>query len=345
MLVLDRSGSMSGTPCSDMVSAAKTFTDMFVQERDTIGLITYGASYYLAYPPDNYFKTPGTGIKTKLDQITCGGWTNAAGAYWQAYQQLIAINEPLALNMIVFFTDGVPTAFTAAFPIKTVNDTRYGYSGASCGTGSQCTITKSSCVDDNGRSPSSGSWGTFAPKLGVLTGGDPTATTGDTYGLVNPVATSFSTSDPLIPATQRTGCAMNNNSREMRRDVANIPDVNSDGLSIYGYKSINKYTSGTYSNRARPDMPRNISRVGVNLVDNAATAARANSNINPVTYTIGLDGNGGIDDVLLRRMANDTSSPIYDSSKLNGLYVYAPNSAELNAAFARIASEVLRLAQ
>lgn len=345
MLVLDRSGSMAGTPCTDMVTAAKTFTDMFVQERDTLGLITYGAAYYDAYPPDNYFKTPGIGIKEKLDQITCGGWTNSAGAYWRAYQKLVAINEPLALNMVVFFTDGVPTAFTGSFPIKTVNDTRYGYSGASCGTGSTCTITKSSCVDDLGRAPSHASWGTFAPKLGVLTGGDPSNTTGDTFGLVNPVATSFSTSDPLIPSTQRTGCAMNTNSREMRRDVANIPDTNSDGLSIYGYQSVNKFSSGTYSNKARPDMPRNLTRIGINLSDNAAVAMRGNTTINPITYTIGLDGNGGIDDVLLRRMANDTSSPIYDNTKVNGLYVYAPNSAQLNAAFARIASEVLRLAQ
>ena len=63
-----------------------------------------------------------------------------------------------------------------------------------------------------------------------------------------------------------------------------------------------------------------------------------------MTFTIGLDGNGGIDEELLRRMANDPSSTNYDVTKPPGLYVYAPNSAALNSAFVRVASEALRLA-
>jgi hypothetical protein len=83
----------------------------------------------------------------------------------------------------------------------------------------------------------------------------------------------------------------------------------------------------------------------MNLADNAAATARGNSTINVVTYTIGLGGNGGVDDVLLKRMANDPLSNIYDNTKPDGLYVYAPNSSQLNSAFARIAGEILRLAQ
>jgi hypothetical protein len=44
-------------------------------------------------------------------------------------------------------------------------------------------------------------------------------------------------------------------------------------------------------------------------------------------------------------MANDLASPIYDNTKTNGIYAYSPNSSDLNQAFARIASEILRLAQ
>ncbi|MCP2937782.1 hypothetical protein NK983_34305, partial [Salmonella enterica subsp. enterica serovar Typhimurium] len=58
-------------------------------------------------------------------------------------------------------------------------------------------------------------------------------------------------------------------------------------------------------------------------------------------YTLGLGT--GVDATLLRRMANDPASPIYDSTKQIGLYAYAPNAADLSRAFAQIASEILRL--
>jgi hypothetical protein len=62
-----------------------------------------------------------------------------------------------------------------------------------------------------------------------------------------------------------------------------------------------------------------------------------------VTYSIGLGSS--IDHNLLRRMANDLQSPIYDNTKINGLYVHAPTITDINTAYARIASEILRLAQ
>jgi hypothetical protein len=52
-----------------------------------------------------------------------------------------------------------------------------------------------------------------------------------------------------------------------------------------------------------------------------------------------------VDDELLERMANDLSSSSYDNTKVNGLYIFAPSSADLGNAFARIASEIRRLAQ
>jgi hypothetical protein len=49
--------------------------------------------------------------------------------------------------------------------------------------------------------------------------------------------------------------------------------------------------------------------------------------------------------LLLRRVANDPLSPIYDPNRLTGMYVYAPTAADLNAAFVKIASEILRISQ
>ena len=344
-LVLDRSGSMQGQPCTDMINSSKTFTDQFVNQRDRIGLVTFGASVYNAYTPTKDFKNQSNSVNSKISSVTCAGWTNTANAYWNAYQMLQAINEPLALNIIVFFTDGMPTALTATFPVKTVADTRYGANGLNCtSTGSQCTISKSSCVDDNGYAASHVSWGTFAGKTGVLTGGSPSATSGDTNGLVNPVAASFSTSEPLVGSSVSNGCAFVGDQRRARRDIAYIPTTNNNGIATTGYMPLTLFGSGhPYYNKIRPDVPQNLTNVGMNLANNAAATIRADTNLNVVTYTIGLDGNGGIDAGLLKRMANDPGSPIYDSTKEDGLYAYVPNSTELNLAYSRILSDILRL--
>ncbi|MBM3753721.1 MAG: VWA domain-containing protein [Acidobacteria bacterium] len=344
-LVLDRSGSMQGQPCTDMINSSKNFTNQFVNQRDRIGLVTFGAAVYNAYTPTKDFQNPSNSVNSKINSVTCAGWTNTSNAYWNAYQMLQAINEPLALNIIVFFTDGMPTSFTAKFPIKTVSDTRYGANGLNCtSTSSQCTISKSSCVDDNGYAASHASWGTFAGKTGAMTGGSVSATTGDTNGLIDPVATSFSTSDPRVGSSISNGCAFAGDQRRTRRDVAFIPATNVNGLATTGYKSLTLFSSGhPYYNKIRPDMPINVTRVGMNLADNAAATIRNDTTLNVVTYTIGLDGNGGVDDDLLKRMANDLGSSIYDDTKEHGVYAYASNSSQLNLAYSRILSDILRL--
>jgi hypothetical protein len=348
MLVLDRSGSMLGTPCSDMITASKTFVNMFVNGRDRLGLVTFGSSVYLAYAPSTSFRAAGTLLTDQIDLIACSGGTNTSDAYMTAYNQLVAINQPLALNMIVFFTDGYPTALSANFPVKTVSDTRYGASGLSCNTSSQCAVPKSTCVDDLGRSSGNASWGTFAGKTGAIAAASPsTNATGYTLGLMTRTATSSSSGDTMASAATLNGCAMASSWIYLRQDLAYVPDTDINGLLTAGYQSVSVYpgSNPTYSGKKRIDTPINIQNIAMNLADNAAAAARANSTLNVVTYTIGLGANGGVDDVLLKRMANDPLSNIYDSTKTDGLYVYAPNSSDLNSAFARIAGEILRLAQ
>lgn len=345
ILVLDRSGSMSGTPCADMITASKNFVNMFINGRDRLGLVTFNSSSYLAYPPSKSFKQSGSQLTTKIDEIACTAGTNSSDAYWSAYQQLVTINEPLALNMIVFFTDGVPTAFSARFPVKTVTDTRYGASGLSCATNSQCSVPKSTCVDDNGKSSTAAGWGTFAGKVGAIVATTPESnSTGNTLGLLRRFHDNSTSGDTMVPSTERSGCAMNTSNVRMRQDLAYIPDTDINGLSTSGLYTVTQYpgSHAAYPNRKRLDMPVNLARVATNLADNAASAARGNTTINPITYTIGL---GNVDETLLRRMANDFEANNYDNTRPAGLYIYAPNSSELSTAFARIASEVLRLAQ
>jgi hypothetical protein len=92
-----------------------------------------------------------------------------------------------------------------------------------------------------------------------------------------------------------------------------------------------------------------------NSVDNTANAIRNDVNLTNRSgdaqnmaiqiFTIGYLGNGGTDDGLLKRVANDTSSTSFSSTQPRGRYIPASDSVALANAFAQVASSVLRLSQ
>jgi Flp pilus assembly protein TadG len=410
IIVLDRSGSMSdtstnGQPCTTMRTSSTNFVNMFAEGRDRLSMILYGASYYAAFPPSMNFKTGTGNLVSKIASITCGGNTSTAMALWQGYQQLITINEPGALNLIVLFTDGYPNGVTADYPIKDQADVRYGYGDGYkkfvkesgnptwyiVGTTTTCTSTSGTCTMEpspcqdaagnvydrnvgdakrryNGAGVTTPAWNTtWAPN--DTTAGSTTAkklrgvyaqwagdlydkSTGDTAGIMKWNATDFSTSEPLITAA---GCAFttsypgNNGSPKaqyVRRDIAYIPDQDIYGNNTDGYKAVAKFAGGhAYQYQKRVDNPMGITGASFNATDSAASRMRNDATIQPVIYTIGLGSNGGVDHEILRRISNDPMSPIYDDTKPAGVYVYAPTPTDLNYAFVRIASEILRIAQ
>ena len=137
----------------------------------------------------------------------------------------------------------------------------------------------------------------------------------------------------------------------MVKDIAYIPDQDTYANSTWGYMTNYTYPSGPYAGKIQTNIHNSIyddsvAIAAINAADNSAQRIRNDASLKPVIYAIGLGGaTDQAPDVLLRRMSNDPSSPIYDTSKPPGLYVYAPTTAQLSAAFARISSEILRLAQ
>jgi len=364
ILVLDRSGSMASSgACEPMKAAARQFVSQFANGRDRIGLITYGLTYLLAYPPQQNFKTSSPSLDQVISRITCSGGTGMAQALWQGYQQLVAINEPGALNLIVLFTDGLPNGITASFPIKKKTDTRYGYGadGYSSVT-TQYSMEPSTCLDADGdrydrrpgqttRTYGPPDWNPYwnpADKVGTLAGvQNATASTGNTYGVMNSTAISL-TQHNETAISDSSGCRFASSTAYMRRDIAYIPDQDIYGNSTRGYTPVEVFPSGPYAGKIRPDKPSSIGKASRNAVDNAAQRIRDDDYINPVIYTIGLGdptGSDPPDENLMRRLANDPASPIYDPTEPPGLYVFAPDRTQLNQAFARVASEILRLAQ
>ena len=132
---------------------------------------------------------------------------------------------------------------------------------------------------------------------------------------------------------------------DVRFDIAYHPETDVNGNSTSGYRPLNRFSGGAYPGTIIGQDNSNGGSIVWNAVDNAATAIRNDTSLTPAIFTIGLDGNGGVDGVLLKRIANDTLANNYDPSKPIGKYIHTPTSKDLANAFTTIASEVLRISK
>jgi hypothetical protein len=98
----------------------------------------------------------------------------------------------------------------------------------------------------------------------------------------------------------------------------------------------------------------------INASDNQATTIRKDTTLRPYIYTIGLSGDGAVDQypdpLLLMKMANDPNLASNGSAGLafynaqrgqpQGLFANAPDASQLAVAFDTIARQIsIRLAQ
>ena len=100
-----------------MKTAASNFVSQFASGRDNVGLVTFAFSSYVNFPLANDFQTANPNVPTLIGNIACSGSTSTAMGLWKGYQQLVALNQPNALNVILLFTDGQPTAVALNMPV------------------------------------------------------------------------------------------------------------------------------------------------------------------------------------------------------------------------------------
>lgn len=122
VLVLDRSGSMAGTPLGSMKAGAKIFIDIIDQSTDgaqdgqigsgsRIGIVSFSS----AATVDAQLITSVDALDAAVDSLTAGGSTNHADAFAQATQLL---DTPSGnAKIIVLFTDGNTTAGPPPAPV------------------------------------------------------------------------------------------------------------------------------------------------------------------------------------------------------------------------------------
>jgi Mg-chelatase subunit ChlD len=311
MIVMDRSGSLATSgACAPLKTAAVNFVQKFAEGRDNLGLVTFATGSRVDIPLTMTFKTS---VANTLNGLVCTGATNSSQALWQSYVALAALAQTGALNVIVFFTDGRPTAVTETFPIKST---------------SPCTPLH-----------------TAPPKVGALTLGS------STQGLYRWAAPAQPLASDVTLITDDAGCKFKtSDATYVTTDVSYAPLTDYWGNALnpaHAYETVTTSGAGLSITSAQ-----NVQNFSTNAADHAALRIRRgdpdpqNGNRSLAGVMIFSIGLGDVDDVLLKRIANDPSlTPNPVAAGTLGRYVYAADATQLNQAFTRVASEMLRLAR
>jgi Flp pilus assembly protein TadG len=315
MLVVDRTGSLENVgACGTVKAAVIDFVNNFAEGRDLVGLATFAVSSRVDLPLSNTnFKQ---NVYNVMTNVSCTGYTGGPQGLAVGHNEIKRINDPGVLNVVLFFTDGIPNTVTADWPIKKSNPSPPYY-----------TSGFSACTNK-------------ADKTGAITE--------EPSGIWNYVAIgSPGARDPGTRVSGSSGCYYANGG-SISNDVSHIPDYDEYGTLLAtgwgGSISRNGTTHGSYN---YPPVGRklifsgsNVVKAARNGVDNAAKDIRENPNLRTVVYSIGFGSD--VEESLLMKAANDPRSAWYDSTRIAGLYLFAPTKDAIKQAFQRVASEILR---
>ena len=233
-LVLDKSASMgtrssavgsvptslsnAASSCEAMVYSSIQFLNNFTPY-DYIGVVPFDYTAYATFPPTTSWGGS-SGAQQTIANIQCGNNTNTAAALNLAYTQIQAVNLPLANNVVVLFTDGVPNGVTANFPLRTQADTRL---STFCGT------------DSNGRATAQCQVPACTTTAGTISravitqvnGFDPVA-----VSLAGPFKAFSTDATPTVPGT--AAACPQSGTDFAQKTVAYIPDQDAFGNNTYG---------------------------------------------------------------------------------------------------------------
>jgi hypothetical protein len=354
MVVIDRSASLASVGAwDDVQQAAITFIEQFDNNRDRVGVVTFGTGGNVDIPLATGFKTGDLAKNMILSQtVPQSAYTNSGVGLWLAYSELLRIGDPNALNAIVFFTDGQPSAFTGEF------DTKVSGSGPKCGSnreegtlgaGQNTSVWNNPTFEDirgfwrraagpapvyyysggwsfdhppNPRCSGMNQWGANAEYVLDPNSNWPKSWEGDEPG--SPKKTFC-----IEPGA--SGCLGDAGDFSYSRNDSRLFNDSSN--------SSNRQFRGT-----------NVHNAAKNLVLNIAQVARQDASLGGVhVHAIGLGGYGyDADATLMKRMANDPSTSYGvtitpAAGEPFGSYTYAPSVGDLQAAFDKVRSEVMRL--
>lgn len=345
MLVMDRSASLGPAAAdawTEVQSAVTFFADQFDNTRDRVGLVSFGTSAAVDVGLNTGFKTAVDTAVTN-QSMPASASTNSPMGMWLGFAELLALADNTALNVIVFFTDGQPSAVPGTFPTRT--SARY-FDSPYCSSGNTTAVLSAFQ-----------SGGTF-------------------YEMVR-FANLYTTTSPAQTWTfgfehdhqSVSSCTADNYASYYQNYASNIEEAFSSTCMPTSWSPSHAAThgtvNGTFSFTTGPysvtgcdaayelddnDWGNEVTRgtyvwnSARNVTLDIAQQARQHATLEARVYSVGLGGWGFEADAnFLELVSNDSDNPGFSSSEPEGTYVYAPTSAQLRQAFATVASEIFRL--
>ena len=103
-LIIDRSGSMDGTPLNHVKSAVSHFVDQ-LKQTDKLSIIQYDHEAKIVYPRNNLKYLPK--LRLNISKMQARGSTDILNGWEKGFYQFLKGNNDTALRRIMLFSDGL----------------------------------------------------------------------------------------------------------------------------------------------------------------------------------------------------------------------------------------------
>lgn len=338
--VIDKSGSI-GSAWPQVQSAATQFISYFDESQDRMALIMYSSNTVVFDPINTSRGFTRSSLNSHIASVSApGGYTVMSEGLYRGWDELrrVAPANQSGLRVIVLFTDGFPNSWSGTFDVSP------GY--ASQG------VVNTLDFPELGGDPSNLSDGVNDPNISALTVtlGTPSnpsqqsAWTGGVRSSARSTNLDLQWSSSAVPRI----ISIPTRSFHPNPSSVGIPtQFNVYDASLVGGDRLVRTTNN--------NTVRDVNNAARNLTEIIANAVRTdNSGSYPIRiYTLGmgqlltLAGGANMErgDDILKRIANDPSSPDFRADQPEGKYFFAGDPSQLNAAFEQIRNQILRLSQ
>ncbi len=332
-LVLDVSSSI-GPQWSAVRDAARTFVNSFDAAHDRLALLTFsdGANVINPMPATRGFDK--TGMISNVPSTLPGGSTAMVEGLYRAWDELRSVptGSQSGLRVIVLFTDGASNSVPGDY-------------GTGPGVGLRTYDFPQNAGDTHGQTWNSPHiTGLYDTQTGANSMGVDTTVPWDSPNTPFDANNAWPRYLPLASAHTHHRSAGIPTSFPLQTSSLNV-----DGVPQSSTRGLRDFDTAAAK---YPAEVHNINNAARNLVEEIANAARNDTGDYKIRiYTIGmgqlvpllLGTRPESSESILKRMANDSSSPDFNSNQLEGKYYYAQTAADVGPAFAALQNQILRL--
>lgn len=343
-LVIDVSGSI-GSKWGAVRDASRAFVNSFDKNGDRIALVTYSDSAKVLdqMPASRGFNK--TKVMADIPNTLPGGSTAMVEGLYRGWDEVRAVprGQQSGLRVIVLFTDGASNSVPAIYP------------GSTAARG-----LRTWDYPDNGADPDNQTHanpqinGLYDTESGAQSGSIPATayawncSRGKT--LTQILANCVQPNAQYLPTTSKHTHFRSSGIPTSFPLQVNTLNINGTSQSSKrGLENLNA-ANGQY-----PAHVININNAARNLVEIISNAARADTGGDyPIRiFTIGMGELVRYDlgtlqetsESILKRIANDKTSPDFNTAQLEGKYYYAKTEADVGPAFQALQAQIIRLSK